>query len=96
MAFQLKLEPRALIEISDAFEYYSKISIRLCKKFNRALNHALNVLEINPFFQIKYKTIRSLPLKTFPFIILFSVKDNSVLIYSFFHTSQNPGKYPKI
>ena len=96
MAFQLKIEPQALDEVNEAFEYYSKISVIIGEKFNKALNNALDTLEINPFFQIKYKTIRSLPLTAFPYIILYAIKENTILIYSVFHTAQNPGKYPNV
>ena len=51
----------------------------------------------NPFFEIKIKNYRVLPLSKFPYIIIYKILEDTKIvdIVSIFHTSQNPKKYPK-
>lgn len=96
MVYKLVILPRAQQEIIDAFDYYNKISKTVLNAFNRDLEDVYQSLESNPFYQLKYKNLRGIPFKKFPFLIFFSVEEaeKKVYIYSVFHTSQNPKSYP--
>lgn len=97
MAYEIVILDRAQEEINSAFEYYAEISIAVLKSFDEQLEQVYQRLETNPFFQSRYKNLRTLPFKTFPYITFFTVDENekTVYIYSVFNTSQNPEKYPK-
>lgn len=96
MAYKIKILKRAQIEIDDAFDYYSKISNSALKNFADELQEAYRRLEFNPKYQVRYKDFRALPLKSFPFILIFIIDEaeKTVKIYSVFNTHQNPEKYP--
>jgi hypothetical protein len=96
MAYKIQLEKRALIEIDDALEYYSKISNKVLKNFDNELQKAYKTIAKNPFFQKRYKNFRVLPLKKHPFIIVFTIDEESemIKIFAVFNTSQNPDKLP--
>ena len=98
MAYKLVILAQAHREIEKAFEYYGEISISVLHHFNEQLEDVYNNLEINPFYQVRYKKLRAIPFKTFPHLMFFDVdQDNSLIyIYSVFHTYQNPDKYPKL
>lgn len=83
-------------EIEKAIEYYNNKTESGEYYFKLQLNQVLDTLELNPFFQFRYKKIRAIPFKTLPFLVFFEVSEdeNIVYIYSVFHTSQNPSKYP--
>lgn len=95
MGYELRISPQAIAEIDLAFNYYSEFSESAPHSFNEELNDALDILEENPHFQIRYGEIRALPFHSFPFLIFFTIEENIVNIHSVFHTAQNPDNYPK-
>jgi mRNA-degrading endonuclease RelE of RelBE toxin-antitoxin system len=96
MVYNLTILPQAQEEIQKAFEYYGNLSFLALTNFDKELEEVYQNLEINPFYQVRYKHLRAIPFKSFPFLVFFDVdQDNAVIyIYSVFHTSQNPDKYP--
>lgn len=96
MAYKLTVLPDALNEIADATAYYFNISEKVALKFNKRLDEGFDKLELNPNFQKRYRNVRMLPVKKFPYIIIFEINEEAkeVLILSVFCTHQNPEKYP--
>jgi toxin ParE1/3/4 len=97
MPFKIVIDPRAISDIVQAVDYYNSKQIGLGEKFKTNLNKYIVRLSINPYYAFKYKDYRCLPLRQFPFLILFHIqeKDKKVLINAIFNTYQNPKKYPK-
>lgn len=96
MEFEILILQRAQIELEQAYEYYAKISQSVLNSFDNQLEEAYRSLETNPFFEVKYKNMRTLPLKSYPYMLFFIVSESEKLvrIYSIFNTYQNPEKYP--
>ena len=67
------------------------------KQFLSYLKSYLKVLKANPeLFEIKKKPYyRELPLVKFPFVIIYEIIENDIIIHSVFHTSRNPQNKPK-
>ena len=67
------------------------------KKLTQIVDEYIESIATNPFFQIRYKDYHGLPVKIFPYIILYfkDDKEKIVFILSVFNTSQNTNKYPK-
>jgi len=97
MVYKIIVSPRAQSEIEDAIDYYSVESIAAPKQFIDFLEYAYKSLEISPFFKVRYKNIRALKIKRFPYSLYFVVneKSGSVRILSCFHHKRNPAKSPK-
>ena len=97
MNYNLVILDQAQEEINNAYEYYLEISFSVMKSFNNQLEMAYQSLETNPFFQFRYKKLRALPFKTFPYMIFFDINEEEkvVYIYSVFNTNQDPEKYPE-
>ena len=85
------------MDVQEAIDYYDKQQIGLSKKFYSALDKHIASIAANPFYQLRYKDYRALPLKFFPFLILFYIDEssNTVFIAAVFHTKQNTKKLPK-
>lgn len=98
MAYNLTILPKAQEEIQKAFEYYEQISVSVLANFDNQLEEVYQNLEKNPLYQVRYKHLRAIPFKSFPYLLFFDVdqENNTIYIYSVFHTSQNPNKYPSI
>jgi toxin ParE1/3/4 len=96
MAFTIVIERMAIADAQQAIDYYDKQQTGLGEKFNTALDIHIQSIAKNPFYQVRYKDYRALPMKKFPFLILFYISeaDNSVFITAVFHTSQHTDKLP--
>ncbi|QQQ27302.1 type II toxin-antitoxin system RelE/ParE family toxin [Chryseobacterium indoltheticum] len=96
MIFEIFQYPEADQDILAAVNYYKEISNSTASNFEKELSKAYDQLERNPFFQIRYDDVRVLPLKKFPYIILFHIDEikKIVFVISVFCTHQNPEKYP--
>lgn len=92
MAFKVVILKRAEIEIDEVVFYYENIQKGLGKKFVSEYQQNLKTLKSIPFFQIKYNSIRTLPLKKFPYTLHISVDENNkkVFIHALTCNYQNP------
>jgi mRNA-degrading endonuclease RelE of RelBE toxin-antitoxin system len=97
MVYNLIVSPRAQKEIEKAIDSYIPNYADIPNNFVIQLVRVLNTLKINPFFRIRYKNVRSLKLKKYPYSLYFVVNENRnvVKIISCFHNKLNPEKQPK-
>lgn len=97
MSYKVVIEPRAILDIQDAVDYYNFKSNGLGIRFYETLEDHFKILAHNPSFQIRYKDYHGLPISKFPFILLYFIDENSKTVYvvSVFNTFLNPIKYPK-
>jgi len=98
MAYKVVIEPDAQTDIDKAFEYYLSITdnAKVITNLYDDIEQAYNALKLNPFYQVRSKQYKALPLKHFPYLLFFEVleKQRVVKILALFNTSQNPEKYP--
>jgi toxin ParE1/3/4 len=97
MSYKIVIEPRAIADIQNAVDYYEAKREDLGAYFYQIVDEYIESIAKNPFFQIRYKDYHGLPVKIFPYIILYYIdeKEKTVYILSVFNTSQNTTKYPK-
>ncbi|MBP6759017.1 MAG: type II toxin-antitoxin system RelE/ParE family toxin [Flavobacterium sp.] len=96
MVFKIVVSSLAESEIEEAIEFYEDKRKGLGKQFLLYFKGYLKILKTNPeLFSIKKAPFyRELPLKKFPFVIIYEVFQYKVIIYSVFHTSRNPTNKP--
>ena len=92
MTFDVIINKKAIADIQKTTKYYNKQRDGLGGDFKSAIDEFIGVLEINPNFKIRYDKIRCLPVKTFPYMIHFSIFENKKLVkvHAVLHTSRNP------
>ncbi|WP_026946306.1 type II toxin-antitoxin system RelE/ParE family toxin [Algoriphagus marincola] len=90
--YSIYLDKAALNDISESVDYYEKQQKGLGDKFIEAVEDKFSILEKNPFFAIRYDNVRCVPLKTFPFLIHYTIssQEKKLIIRAVFHTSKNP------
>ena len=89
--FEFKEEARQ--EIIDAAAWYRDKRTGLDKIFLLAIEEAISRILNNPAAGRKiYKTYREISLKKFPYVIVYEIIFDSVVIYQVFNTWQNPKK----
>lgn len=97
MGYNIIVSPRTQKEIEDAIEYYAEHSVDAPVNFIAALKDTYRVLEDKPFLRIRYKNVRALKIKRFPYLLYFVINENrhTVRILSCFHQKRHPDKRPK-
>ncbi len=89
--YRILIEEDAKFDIAEGYDWYLKISEKISASFLAEIKGTLHYLIDNPFlFQIVYKDFRQVPVKNFPFVILYKIDSDIVKIYRVFPTNMNP------
>ena len=90
--YSLTLFKEAEYELQVAFDHYQLELEGLGHRFLTAFENRVDFIAKYPLaFPVKYKGFRQARVsKTFPFVIIYTIEDSTVLIISVFHTSCNP------
>jgi len=77
----------------EAYNWYEKQRIGLGGLFLAELDNCYDRLEVHPdSYQKTENNFRQIIVRTFPYVIVFEILKDDVVIYAVFHTSRNPGK----
>lgn len=92
MKFRVDVLNRAIEDIQKGVDYYNSEKSGLGNDFYDEVDALIYDIAKSPLYQIRYKDIRCLPLKRFPFMIHFSVdeKIKVVKVHAIVNTSRNP------
>ena len=91
MSYRINLRPEAESEISDAALWYTRRGIGLGADFLDEVAKTLSVLKDGPErFPIVEDEIRKTLLRRFPYVVLFSIRRDEVVVISCFHTRRDP------
>jgi len=96
MKYQIVNRPGVKIDIINAVDYYKTISPELASQFLLRIREAKDYIALYPkSFEIKYKNVRTLLLKQFPFHIHYLIDDfhQQIVILSVIHAYKNPIDY---
>lgn len=91
MTYSVIIRSKAYLEIDEAYDYYELQSPGLGDKFKDEVKSSILYLEKYPehFAEIGHGFRQTL-LHRFPFVIVYKIIDNRVLVFAVFHTSRNP------
>ena len=92
--FNIQIENRAKIEITDAFDWYEEQKEGLGETFLKAFEKSIDLIQKSPngFTQINHH--RQFPLKSFPYVILYEIDNDIMFIDAVFHTKRDPKEKP--
>lgn len=92
---EFKVNPEAKIDIQNEINYYNQQQKGLGKMFHAEIKHYFKAIKKNPFYQIRYKNVRCLPLKKFPIMIHFTVDEGikRITIRAVINTHRDPKEY---
>lgn len=87
--------PQAFRDIADAKSYYNTQLHGLGTRFGDEVKKAVDVLLLTPYFQIRYDNVRCFPIRSFPYMLHYTVDEQEqlILLHAVLHTSRNPEKY---
>lgn len=97
MVYNLNVREEAKEDIIDAYQWYEQKSIGLGKRFVDEVEEMLTYIENYPeHFQIKYKSkYREGVMRIFPYVVIYEIIDNTVVVFSVFPAKNDPKKKPK-
>ena len=96
MSYSFVNRPTVRVDIIEAANYYKNINPELAKQFLFRVREAKAYIARFPMgFQIKYKDIRTLLLKQFPYHIHSLIDDTKqiIVILAIIHAYKNPTDY---
>ncbi|MEX0995655.1 MAG: type II toxin-antitoxin system RelE/ParE family toxin [Flavobacteriaceae bacterium] len=96
MTYVLEVKNEANLEIIEAYLYYEEKRSGLGEEFLEHLDIYFERITANPkHFPEKRKPYREAFIKRFPFLVIYEIMNNQVIVYSVFNTWQNPKKKRK-
>jgi len=89
--YTVQIKPSAILMAKDAYEWYEEQKVGLGDLFLAELSRCYNKLENNPLHYQKLKrNYRHLVLNKFPYVLIFEIIENEIVILAVFHTARNP------
>lgn len=96
MGFKIAVSIDAQNDIENAIDWYEFKQENLSSRFYDDFISTLDYLVQHPYmFPLKGTAFREATFSTFPFIIIYEILDDIIIINAIFNTSKNPVKKPK-
>lgn len=93
MPYKVIVKEETWKDIADAMDWYAPKAKNLDKNFLQEVENTISRIRLNPAgYKKVYKTFRQTSVWKFPYIIIFQLEAQSIIIYSVFNTWQHPGK----
>lgn len=93
MSFTVILKEEADSDVFGAYHWYESRRIGLGDEFLDEIEEYLKVLEQDPqIYQVRKHNWRYCPLRRFPYLIVFEIEQQEVVVYAVFNTYQNPNR----
>lgn len=90
MSFKILILEEAKSDVRESIAWYKNINPMLSKRFANSFNNSVKQIKDNPFrYQIRYDEERVILLKTFPYLIHFSIDNETIVIKAVLHKSRN-------
>lgn len=87
---------RAKEELEIAFDWYESQKLGLGIEFIDAIEKSVdNIVEFPQMYQIIYRDFRRALSSKFPYVIFYTLQEDSIIIHAILNNRQNPMDYPK-
>jgi len=94
MGFSLKINSSAQLDLKSAIDWYESKQFGLGKRFLNDFENTLIQIQSNPYiFQLE-NNYRNALLDIFPYLVIFEIDYQEIIILAVFNTHQNPTKKP--
>jgi plasmid stabilization system protein ParE len=95
MKYSIEIKEEAVLDIKEAYLYYEEQKVGLGNRFLETLESYLERVKKYPeHYQIKRKPYREAFIKNFPYIIIYEIEGDKIIVYAVFNTWRNPNKKP--
>jgi hypothetical protein len=80
MDFEIYIEPEVYQDIQQVTDWYNQQVEDLGYKFCEEIDKVFELIQNNPYFQIRYNRVRCIPIKRFPYMVHFTVHESDKVI----------------
>ena len=88
--YRLAIKPRAIEMAKKAYQWYEEQQAGLGDLFASELESCYDRLETSPSLYAKIKgNYRQIILKAFPYVLVFEISHDEVIVYTVFHTRRS-------
>jgi hypothetical protein len=96
MKFSIEIKELAKKGAIEAFLYYESQQKQLGERFLDKMELVLNGISNHPkLYPEKYKSFRQALIKPFPYLIIFEIIDQSIIVYKVVFAKRHPDKLYK-
>ena len=88
----IKIKEQANTEVSNAYTYYESKQIGLGEYFLSDFSNTINSIKLSPNGFVKFHQYRQVRFSVFPFVIVYEVLENELVVYAVFETHQDTKK----
>lgn len=94
--YEVNLEERVLLDFEEAFLYFESLSPDLSDNFYKMFLLALEKLLLNPhhYFNLS-KKLRRISIGKFPYLMVYKIHGDVVVVIGLFHRSSKPSTWRK-
>jgi len=93
MTYKLVIKEEAYQDLQTAYDYYEEQRTGLGEDFLEAIKEKIAYIKVYPLhFSKVEKDFRQTLIDRFPYLLIYELTGKEIVVYSFFHTSQNPNK----
>jgi toxin ParE1/3/4 len=91
MTYKLIIKEEAYEDLQGAYDYYEKKRSGLGEEFIEAVKEKIAYIKVYPLhFSKVEKDFRQTLIDRFPYLLIYELSGKEIIVYSFFHTSQDP------
>lgn len=93
--YRLEISSSAKNDLTDAMLWYNKQQNELGDEFLQEVFGSLSDISTNPFlFAVRFlENFRFCNLNRFPYLIVYEINDDLIIINAVFHTSRNSARF---
>jgi len=89
--YRLAIKSRAIAASREAYEWYEGQKVGLGERFLEVLTSVLRKIELQPELYSKVKkSYRQAKLYRFPYVVIYEIIGDKVVVFMIFHTSRKP------
>jgi plasmid stabilization system protein ParE len=93
MIFKIVIKEEAYQDLQTAYDYYEEQRSVLGEEFLEEIKEKLDYIRKYPLhFGKVEKQFRQTLIDRFPYLLIYELSGNEIIVYSFFHASQDPYK----
>lgn len=87
---QVVVRKKAILRAQDAYDWYKGQSVSAANGFITALEECYSRLSANPLaYTFLNHRLRRIRLQGYPYLLIFEVKGNKVVVFTLVHTKRN-------
>lgn len=93
--YKLRILAKAREDMQNSATWYNEKQVGLGDRFLREVVETFRAIESNPLhYEEKFsKRFRFAVVHVFPFIVVYRIKNKTVIVNAVFHTSKNPKRF---